>query len=297
MFDKRTRQGFTLVEAMVSTVLILLILIVVGESVRWALRAHRKGEATRQSQVFAREVLNRLVNEMSTAISMGLLPNGGELASGVVYPDYASGLNTPFTGPVYLRERVVKTLANGLSVNVDRAYNRLIFTTPGKRSNQFRDSLTEYVFVEFLVPPRQDAPNQPQHRLYRRTYQVVNDPLAAVIPGLELAGNYEIANPGFFALNVADPLANPNMLEASLSPEQRLERGLIIELPRQDDQLQFSIEHNAATQQRTSPLPRDPAFEPALFTVSVSVSLDKQGENKFLGSHIISQQVTIKSGY
>jgi hypothetical protein len=87
------------------------------------------------------------------------------------------------------------------------------------------------------------------------------------------------------------------MLDAGLSPEQRLERGLIIELPRQDDQLQFSIEHNAATQQRTSPLPRDPAFEPALFTVSVSVSLDKQGENKFLGSHVMSQQVTIKSGY
>lgn len=297
MSDSRRRKGFTLIEAMVSTVLILVILIVVGEAVRWALRAHRKGEANRQSQAFAREVLNRLVNEMSTSISMGLLPNGGELASGIVYPDYAVDLNTPFAAPVYLRERVVKTLANGLTVNVDRAYNRLIFTTPGKRSNNFRDSLTEYVFVEFLVPPRQDLPNLPQHRLYRRTFQVVSNPLASEIPGLQVVNNYEVANPNFFALSSLDPLGNTSMLEAALSPEQRQERGLILELPRQDDQLQFSVEHNAATLQRTSPLPRDPAFEPALFTVSVSVSLDKQGENKFLGSHVLSQQVTIKSGY
>lgn len=85
---------------------------------------------------------------MATSISVGLLPNGGELVSGVVYPDDAPTLNTPFSGNLYRRERVVKNLPGGGTTNVDRVYNRLILTIPGKRSAQFKDSLSDYVFLE-----------------------------------------------------------------------------------------------------------------------------------------------------
>lgn len=282
---------------MISTALIVVILLVVGESVRCALRAHRRGEANRQSIAMGREVLNRLVNEMSTSISVGVLPSGGELASGVVYPDYAQALNNLFAAPLYQRERVNKTLPNGNTVVVDRAFNRLIFTTPGKRSTQFNDSLTEYVFVEFVVPPNPLVAERPHNRLLRRTYRFLDNPLATAIPGLQIAGNYAVVAPDFFALNPNDPLGNPNMLESGLSLEQRAERCVIKELPRDDDELRFSVEHNEATAQRTSPLPRDPAFETGLFTISVQVSLDKQGENNFLASHVLTQQVTIKAGY
>ena len=80
-------------------------------------------------------------------------------------------------------------------------------------------------------------------------------------------------------------------------PEQRRERCLVLELPREDDQVEFSVEHTQALAQRTTPLPRDPAFEPSLFTISVVISLDSIGNGKFLASHILSQQVTIKSGF
>lgn len=293
----RTR-GFTLFEAVVSLALTLTILLVVGESIRYAVRSHRRGEANRQAVATGREMLNRLTQEMATSISLGILPNGGELQSGVVYPDYARELNTPFgTSGLYRREQVTKPLPGGATIGVDRAYNRLIFTTPGRRSGQFNDSLTEFVFVEFLVPPQPSTPELPQGKLLRRTFRVQPDALASDLPGLTLGGAYEVVRPLFFAVEPSAPLSNPNMLEASMTLAQRQERCVILELPRADDELQFSVEHTAATVQRTTPLPRDPAYEPALFTVSVSLSLDKQGPGKFLASQVLSQQVTIKSGF
>lgn len=291
------RRAFTLTEAMVGMFLLSIILGVTAEAIRWAVRSHRSGEAKRQAISLGREVLNRISAEMSTSIGMGLLPNGGELRSGVVYPDYASALNLPFTGNLYKREHVLQTLPGGTTVNVDRAYNRLIFSSPGKRSGVFSDALSDYVFVEYLVPARQDNPELPQNKLYRRTYRVLSDPLATVIPGLTLAGNYEVANGPFFTLDPVDPLSNPNMVDAGLTPEQRLERGLVMELPKPEDQLQFSVEHTAATAQRTTPLPNDPAYQPALYTITVSILIDSQGNNKFYGSQVLTQQVTIKSGY
>lgn len=298
MSVKSRPVGFTLLEAMVSTFLLATILLVVGESVRYAVRAHRRGEAKRQAMAQGREVLNRLTQEMATSISLGILPNGGELQSGIVYPDYASGLSQPFGSiPLYRREHVNKTLPDGSTVPVDRAYNRLIFTTPGKRSGQFSDSLTEYVFVEFVVPPRPDDTSKPTNVLLRRTFRVLADPLATEIPGLGVTGNYEVVNPTFFLLNPADPLGNLNMIENGLTPEQRRERCTVLELPRPEDELQFSVEHTAATVQRTTPLPRDPAYEPALFTVTVSLGLDPQEQGTFLASQVLSQQVTIRSGF
>ena len=291
------RRGFTLIEAMLATALIALILGVVAESIRWAVRSHRSGEAHRQSLQMGREVLNKMAQEMATSISVGLLPNGGELNSGVVYPDYASALNTPFTGSFYRREHVNKTLPGGGTTAVDRVYNRFIITVPGKRSSEFKDSLTDYVFLEYVVPPQVASPDLPQNKLYRRAFRFQADPLSTIIPGLQVQGNYEVVNGNFFAVDPADPLANPQLLDAGLSPQRRLERGLVVELPRLDDELQFSVEHDAAKIQRTSPLPRDPAYEPALFTITVRISIDKQGNDKFLASQLLSQQVTIKSGF
>lgn len=296
MFGKR-RRAFTLAEGMVGLFLISIILGVTAEAIRWAVRSHRSGEAKRQAIALGRDVLNRITAEMSTSIGMGLLPNGGELRSGVVYPDYSPALNLPFTGNLYKREHVLQTLPGGSTVNVDRAYNRLIFSSPGKRSGVFGDSLADYVFVEYVVPPRVDNPEVPQNKLYRRTYRVLSDPLATVIPGLALAGNYEVANGPFFVLDASDPLANANMVDAALTSEQKLQRGLVMELPKPLDQLQFSVEHTAATAQRTTPLPNDPAYQPALYTVTVSIMIDSQGNNKFYGSQVLTQQVTIKSGY
>ncbi len=296
MFVK-ARRAFTLAEAMVGLFLLSIILGVVAEAIRWAVRSHRSGEAKRQAVALGRDVLNRISSEMSTSIGMGLLPNGGELRSGVVYPDYSPALNLPFTGNLYKREHVLQTLPGGSTVNVDRAYNRLIFSSPGRRSNVFSDSLADYVFVEYAVPGRLDNPDVPQNKLYRRTYRVLTDPLATAIPGLTVTGNYEVANGTFFALDPNDPLGNLNMVDAALTPEQKLQRCLVMELPKPDDQLQFSIEHTAATAQRTTPLPNDPAYQPALYTITVSMMIDSQGNNKFYGSQVLTQQVTIKSGY
>ncbi|MBS2040764.1 hypothetical protein JST97_37605 [bacterium] len=293
----RRLRAFSLAEAMVGMFLLSLILGVVAEAIHWAVRSHRSGEAKRQALVMAREGLNRIASEMATSIGMGLLPNGGEARSGVVYPDYSPTLSQPFAGSLYKREHVLQTLPGGTNVNVDRAYNRLVFSSPGKRSGTFSDSLSDYVFVEYLVPPRPDNADLPQNKLYRRTFRVLADPLATNIPGLGLAGAYEILNPAFFALDPADPLGNPNMVDAALTADQRLQRGLVLELPKPLDQIQFSVEHTAATAQRTNPLPNDPAYHPALFTISVSVMIDSQGNNKFYGSQVLSQQVTIKSGY
>lgn len=291
------RRAFTLTEAMVGMFLISIILGVVAEAIRWAVRSHRVGEAKRQATVLGRDVLNRISAEMSTSIGMGLMPNGGELRSGVIYPDYSPALNLPFTGNLYKREHVLQTLPGGSTVNVDRAYNRLIFSSPGKRSGVFNDSLADYVFVEYLVPPRVGNADLPQNKLYRRTYRVLSDPLATAIPGLTLAGNYEVANGPFFVLDPTDPLGNANMVDAALTPEQKLQRGLVMELPKPEDQIQFSVEHTAATAQRTTPLPNDPAYHPALYTITVSVMIDSQGNNKYYGSQVLTQQVTIKSGY
>ena len=296
MFVK-SRRAFTLAEAMVGMFLLSIILGVVSEAIRWAVRSHRSGEAKRQAVSLGRDLLNRISAEMSTSIGMGLLPNGGELRSGVVYPDYSPALNLPFPGNLYKREHVLQTLPGGTTVNVDRAYNRLIFSTPGKRSNVFSDALADYVFVEYLVPGRVDNPDVPQNKLYRRTFRVLTDPLATNIPGLVVTGNYEVANGPFFALDASNPLGNPNMIDAGLTSEQKLQRGLVLELPKPDDQLQFSVEHTAATAQRTTPLPNDPAYQPALYTITVSMMIDSQGNNKFYGSQVLTQQVTIKSGY
>lgn len=296
MFVKR-RRAFTLTEAMVGMFLLSLILGVVAEAIHWAVRSHRSGEAKRQALVLGREALNRITSELSTSIGMGLLPNGGELRSGVIYPDYSPTLFQPFTGNLYKREHVLQTLPGGSTVNVDRVYNRLIFSSPGKRSGVFSDSLSDYVFVEYLVPPRLDNAELPQNKLYRRTYRVLPDPLATVIPGLSLAGAYEVVNPIFFVLDANDPLNNLNMVDAALTPEQRVQRGLVVELPKALDQIQFSVEHTAATAQRTTPLPNDPAYQPALYTISVSLMIDSLGNNKFYGSQVLNQQVTIKSGY
>ncbi|MBT9585307.1 type II secretion system protein [bacterium] len=290
-------KGFTLVEAMIGMALLAVIIGVVGESIRMAVRAHRRGEAHRLSQQLGRELLNKIAHEMATSISVGLLPNGGELVSGVVYPDYALALNTPFPGNLYRRERVVKNLPGGGTTNVDRVYNRLILTVPGKRSAQFKDSLSDYVFLEFVVPPQVANNDLPQNRLFRRAYRFQADPLSTLIPGLQLQGDYEVVNGAHFAVDPADPLSNPQMLEGALTPAQKLERCLLVELPHLQDEVQFSVEHDTAKVTRTSPLPRDPAYEPALFTVTVRVSIDKQENNKFLGSQLISQQVTIKSGF
>jgi hypothetical protein len=282
---------------MVGMALLFTILWVVGESIRWAVRSHRRGEAHRLSLQLGREALNKIAHEMATSISVGLLPNGGELVSGVVYPDYAPALNLPFSGALYRREHVNKTLPGGATTSVDRAYNRVILTAPGKRSAQFQDSLSDYVFLEFLVPPQVGNVDLPQNRLYRRTYRFQENPLTTVIGGLVVQGNYEVVNGDHFSVDPADPLGNPNMLDAALTADQRKERGLMMELPKPTDEIQFSVEHDTAKVLRTSPLPRDPAYEPALFTVTVQVSLDKQENNKFLASQLISQQVTIKSGF
>lgn len=291
------QRGFNLMEAMVSTALLALLLLVVGEVIHWALRSHRSGEAHRQAMAIAREVLNRISQEMATCISLGVLPNGGQLHSGVVYPDYAQDLNKPFSGQVFRREHINKDLPGGGTIPLDRAFNRLIFTSPGKRSANFSDSLTEFVFVEFVVPPRQDDPNQPQNRLYRRTYRVQDNALSTVIPGLSLNGSFEIANGNFFALDAADPLGNVNMLEHSLIADQRKERCLVAELPQDTDRLEFSVEHTQAPQERTTPLATDPYYHPALFTIQLAVRLNNQGNDKFLASQVLSQQVTIKSGF
>lgn len=300
----KRRQGFTLIELQVGLVLFLFALVVIYEAIAYGLRAHRKGEAARQATSFAREILSRLTAEISTAVALDIFqadPLNGvdrDFESAVLWPDSYAALSLAFPGPFYLRERPTVTLPGNRTGTVDRVHNRLIFSRPGKAAdaNYSDRDYRQFVYVDYAVIPA-NAAGEGQHRLIRRLFQVAKLPLSPP-QGVNLSGTNRIVQPVFFNLDPVNPFSNPNTTLANLTVAQQTEQQVVLELPRPDDQMSFTVEHSPYLDPRGRPAPPAPGFDPSLFTVSVSVSLTRTDSApvRFLATRTLTDQTRVKSG-
>ena len=295
-----SKQGLTLLETLVVCLIFSIILGVLGELLQWGLRAHRKGEAARKATTLGREIINHLTSEIATGVSLEPyspdLLNGvsRDFQSAVLWPDCFSGDTVSFSSPFWARERVTSTLASGQTIPVDRVHNRLIFSRPGKKPGPNFNSAdyAQFVYVEYLVVPA-DAAGKGQNRLYRRLYQVAKPPVPDPV-GITLAGFTRTILPAFFIADPTDPLGNVNMLNTGLSAPEKLEQGVVYELPHDNDQISFTIDHSQYVPNNGLTPPKVAAYDPSLFTVSVTINIDNQGS--FLATQTLSEQARVKTG-
>ncbi len=156
-------------------------------------------------------------------------------------------------------------------LEVDRVFNRLIFTRPGKEAgvNYNARDYKNFVYVEYLVDESNPS------FLYRRVYPVIKNPLAigAAPDGVNLTPSsfqrWVLEN--FFTITAGSPGTNPNLL-ANLSSDEQL---VAWQLPQKTDRLRFSVAHSKFTPSTPQLPPKVPYFEPSIFNISVTVSLDK----------------------
>lgn len=298
---RASRRGLTLIETLVVCLIFSIILGVLGEMIMWGLRAHRKGEAARKATTLGREIINHLTSEIATGVTLEPyspdLLNGvaKDFQSAVLWPDCFSGNTVSFPNAFWARERVTSTLASGQTVPVDRVHNRLIFSRPGKKPGPDFNSAdyTQFVYVEYLVVPADATSGKGQNRLYRRLYQVAKAPTPDPV-GINLSGFTRTILPAFFVADPNDPLGNVNMLNVGLTAAEKLEQGVVYELPHDDDQISFTIEHSQYVANNGLTPPKVPAYDPSLFTVSVTINIDNQGT--FLATQTLSEQARVKTG-
>ena len=295
------RRGLTLIETLVVCVILSVILAVLGEMLMWGLRAHKKGEAVRKATALGREIIGHLTSQIASGVTLDTfsadITQGvtKDFQSAVLWPDCYLDYTNVFLEPFYARERINTTLPGGELVPTDRVNNRLIFSRPGKQAGKtYNDrDYSQFVFVEYVVLPSDPTTGAGQHRLYRRLFQVAEPP--ALDPrGVNLGGYKRIVDPVFFALNPLDPLDNPKLLVKGLPAKEKAEQCIIIELPNERDQISFSVEHTQFVSKTGQQPPKVAAFDPSLFTVSVTLKLDKQGD--FLATQTLSEQARVKAG-
>jgi prepilin-type N-terminal cleavage/methylation domain-containing protein len=299
------KRGFTLSEMLVAMFLLSLLLVIAGEAVTWGLRAHRKGEASRVAASKARDVLNRICSEISTAVPLApYAPNttlgvSSDFQSAVLWPDPYQSITNSFGNGYYQRSQGNTTNSGGQPLGYDQANNRVIFTRPAKDTGDqsYKDyDYTQFVYVEYLtVPPA--AGGTGQNLLYRRVYPVAVAPSTSPNPAslIDQANSLEIINPDFFSVESADPTDNPNTSLANSPLQLRQQQMVVEQLPHPTDQLQFSVQHLVYSDPRGQVPPRVPQFQSALLTVTVNTSVDQQGNNTYLGNYTMSEQVTIRA--
>ena len=298
---RRFRRGFSLVELQFGLLLFIICVVGLFEAVSFGLKAHRKGESARQATAQCREILSRLQAELATAVALSTFqpdPLNGvdqDFQSAVLWPDPYPEFANVFSEPFYKRERATVTLPGGRAQDVDRVSNRLILSRPGKQADvNYNDrDYHQFVFVEYVVPPAK-TDGTGQNRLYRRVYQVATTPFGDP-RGVEKKGVRRTVDPAFFALDPNDPLSNPNLVGATLTQQQKVDQYVVLELPRPDDQMSFTVEHPRYTDPRGRP---SPAYDPSLFTLNVTVSLNRTGKqaNDFMAIRSLSEQARVKSG-
>ncbi len=309
-------RGVTLVETLVGLALFGLLLGVLAEAIRYGLRAHTKGEAARQAQAQARRILDQMTNEISTAVVLdtylpgtnAINPQPRDFLSAVLWPEpYAQDPTDLFTPTgAYPFERVTEN-----NVKIDRVRDRLILTRPAVVVNSTtyneRD-YSQFVYVEYVVPPPDAATNGAgRHLLLRRVYRVSPRPSGppdgndAVVPG------YRHIKPSFFAIPTysrTNPLAiysNNNTIIGSLSAQEQASQQVVAQLPNDEDQISFTVEH---AKNRELDLVTDPNrtgryafYDPSLFTLTVTVSIGRgSAPGQFMASRSLSGQARVKSG-
>ncbi len=162
-----SRRGFTLIELLVAAALFIALTSMAAYWIMVGLRAQEFERNAREAQVAARDILNRLVDEMRTAAIPPLVGLGDtQVPSGVLYPDPYGTTSAPFKG-IYTQG----------SNQVDGHYadNRVIFTRPGTDTagGTFDPaSLNSYVYVEWLAPANPARTTQPWNRIYRRVHNM-----------------------------------------------------------------------------------------------------------------------------
>lgn len=285
---------------MVAVAILSIVLLVLGELLQWGLRAHRKGEAARKAQSLAREIAGHLTAQIGTAVPLATYsvpPNANkDFQSAVIWPDCYEANHSSFSSGFFRRERTTENLPGGTTSEVDRVYNRLIFSRPGKQAGSDYNArdYRKFVYVEYLVDPADPR------RLYRRIYPVQKDVLNPSAPpnGVDTTiGSFQRwPLETFFSLTSGQPGANANMI-TNLSTDEEL---VAFELPKAGDQLSFVVEHTKYTPSTPQQPPKVPKFEPSNFTVRVTVALDKNPgqmtSGDFLGNVTLSEQARVRAG-
>ena len=303
-----SRRGMSLIETLIVCLLLSALLLVLGEFVHWGLRAHRKGEAARKATTMGRDMVSHLVSAIATGVKLQPFNpdalNGirTDFQSAVLWPDPYQGGVVTFGDPFYLRESLNTTLPSGQLVPVDRVRNRVIFTRPGTAPgpNFNTNDYSQFVYVEYVVAPA-DANGRGQNILYRRLYQCAPGPNQNPV-GVSLLGSQRTIDPSFFVMDPTSPLGNVNMLNAGVTPEERLEQCVIFQLPHLDDQITFTVDHTQYVSPDGQQPPRAPAYDPSLFTVTMNVSVDRVGDGylssgrTFMATQVYSLQGRVKTG-
>lgn len=117
------RPGFTLIELLVAAALFISLTSLAAYWIMVGVRAQEFERNAREAQVTARDVLNRLVDEMRTATTLPLASREEHpVPSGVLYPDPYGSTDSPFGG-------IYRQGVN--AVDGHYAENRVIFTRAG----------------------------------------------------------------------------------------------------------------------------------------------------------------------
>jgi len=134
------------------------------------LRAQEFDRNVREAQVVARDVLNRLVDEMRTATTLPMTSLGtSQVPSGVLYPDVYGTVDRGalFQDPIFM-----------LGVTPEDGHfadNLVIFTRPATETagGTFDPAdLNSYAYVQWMVPPSPADSRTPWNRVYRRVLSI-----------------------------------------------------------------------------------------------------------------------------
>ncbi|MBI3925104.1 MAG: prepilin-type N-terminal cleavage/methylation domain-containing protein [Armatimonadetes bacterium] len=279
-----SRRGFTLIEVMVAMLLLVILAIVIWQMLSFGIRAHRKGEASRQAQSFAQEILDKITDELRTAVSMPELPQGGFDLFAVLWPAAQIPTGATFaSGIPSFYERAEVANYDGTGQNFQSVRNRLVFTRPGRAVDDpdfDPANLDEFVYVEYFVPDTER--NVLRRRVY--PYQPAGDP----------------ANPRHqFTLNHWEILA-AQFDGTGLSPETANENDQeVIELPGATDRIEFRVWNGPDTSPGSAY-----DFSPELFEVEVSTVIGLERDDgdpnddtndAFRGSATLRSQSRLRS--
>lgn len=276
---RTTDKAFTLIETLVAAALLVVLGTVIWQLLAFGIRAHRKGEATRSAQAYARQVVETITAEVRSAVALPVI--APFLYSGVLYPDpWGGGVSF---NPAAHFPRDTETI-NGIVWDV--ATNRLVFTRARRNVDESGfnpGDITNYIYVEYVVPA--DEPNV----LLRNVY---------TINALGAQGHQLALTPTSFGTNRENWVVNPAYFEGGTNLR---ESQPLVELPETTDRIEFQVLHpDVTTTVNTSP----EIYDPRTFTVRTRVRLglvrpgadnDTFDDDDFLGKNDFEGQVRVQS--
>ncbi len=191
MKPDRQNRGFTLIELLVAAALFTALSAMAAYWIMIGLRAQEFDRNVREAQVVARDVLNRLVDEMRTATTLPLTSVGtSQVPSGVLYPDVYGTVD---------RGALFQDAIFMLGVSPEDGHfadNLVIFTRPATETagGSFDPAdLTNYVYVQWMVPPSPADSRTPWNRVYRRIKSV-----GTTSPGHTFDTGHWLVRPAYF---------------------------------------------------------------------------------------------------